>query len=250
MTLVSAIIADAMRESNLIAVGTTPQPLAQAEALGRLSSLVASVLGFEAGEQYRPWPVGTTGYRDGLYAGCAGDWSRPPANVRLICNLAGSITIWLPVQPDDGARIAVQDLQGNFASNNLVLMGNGRTIEGAQSVTLDEDGANREWFFRADLGDWRRVTSLDLDAEFPFPVEFDDMFITLLAMRLNPRYGRALSEESKSALSRSRGQFQARYRQRREVISNPALLHMSVQTFANDSWRDYDGQFGEPDLLR
>jgi hypothetical protein len=57
MTLVSSIIVQALRETNIIAVGANPTPGEAAEALDRLQSVVLSVLGNEVGYVLEDWNV-------------------------------------------------------------------------------------------------------------------------------------------------------------------------------------------------
>lgn len=228
MTGVASIAEQAFRESNLVSDTNNPTPTQAAEILARLNSLVSSVIGFEAGDQLTPWAVGSTGYDDTV------DTTRelkPPVNSRLMCNLAGAKTVILPLRPDDGARIAVHDLQGNFATYNLTLSGNGRLIEGSQDITLSTNSLMREWFYRADLGDWKRIATLTSGDDFPFPEALDDFFITMLALRINPRYNKQLGAESIAALERSREQLRARYHQHTETGPDVGVTRMSVQTW-------------------
>lgn len=234
MTLVSSILLDAFRESNLIAQSTAALSANQeAESLRRFTSLMASVIGWEAGENLKQWPVGVTGYIDPPDTLRADVWRYPPVNSMLVLNLGVADTIYLPECPSDGARVAVQDLGGNLATYNLTLDGNGRLVEAARTLVLSTNSLSRTWFYRADLGDWRRVTTLVAADEMPFPVEFDDMFIIMLAMRLNPRYGRKMDSQTALYLRRMQSMFMARYAQREDLALNPDLdmQNMSVQGY-------------------
>jgi hypothetical protein len=88
--------------------------------------------------------------------------------------------------------------------------------------------------YRADLGDWKKVVPLVSTDEWPWPEDFDDMFVCMLAMRLAPRNSQALPQESVAAMKRSREQFRARYKQIINTPSEPALLQSSVQTYPNN----------------
>lgn len=239
MTTLATIIQDAYRETNLIPVGQSPSAAEQAEALRRLRVLVASVLGNEAGEPLEALMIGNDHVDAPLgfpaWVPVSTWWS--PLDRRLVCNLTGETSINLSPTPLDGSRMGVQDLSGNFGTYPLTLVGNGRTIEGAFELVLNTADFNGEWFFRADLGDWRRVTPLNADDEMPYPIEFDDMFITMLAMRINPRNGVGLAGESKAALDRSREQFRARYHQVVPTIADPATLMLSRQSTPRSLWR-------------
>jgi len=231
MTLVSSIIKDAYRESNLKAIGTTPSTEEYNEALPRLQSLVSSMLGNEAGVKLDVIPIGRNNisqpsgwpYYDGLPNQ---DWY-VPLNKRLALNLTTDVTVALHPLPQDGSRLAVSDISGNLGTYNFTINGNGRTIEGVDSLILNTSDIKQEWFYRDDTGNWARISNLELTDEFPYPVEFDDMFIILLAARLNSRNGVELDAGSQMILSRSRKQFQARYQQNIPIDSEDALLRLS-----------------------
>lgn len=231
MTLVQQIITDAFRQSNLIAVGDTPSLDSQDEALRYLNRIVRSVFGNEAGEQLEEFPLGKnnisrpSGYPwDEEYV--VADWF-VPTNKRLMLNLQEAKTVYLDPHPSDGSRMGVIDVTGNLATYNLTLNGNGRKVETGPTLVLNTNGANYEWFYRQDVATWLRTTNLGISDTFPFPEEFDDMFVTMLAIRVNPAYGRTIDEQSASVLDRSRSQFRARYANHIQTQSEPALLKMS-----------------------
>lgn len=226
MSTASEIITQAYRESNLIAISKSPKEAEQTEALARLNVLISGVLGQGVGENLADWHVGTENIEGGLPGWGAYEWSRPRQNVRLLVSSSEAQTIYLPPAPDNGARIAVIDVLGNFATRNFTILGNGRLIEGAQSVTLNTDGITRSWLYQADVAQWMRVESLELESEMPFPSEFDDIFITKLAMRLNPRYGRKVDQQTVQAMNDGLTSLQARYRQRRNVSVSKAVLNI------------------------
>ena len=212
MTLTSAIIQSAYRESNLIAIGASPNTGQSAEALARLNVLVAGVYGNEVGDPLLDWPLGNEG--ELLQSGWSqGQWAYPIINTRLIANSDSAQELWLPPNPPAGARVALIDPSNRLAGAPVTVNGNGRTVEGAASVLLNTNGLSRAWFYRDDLGDWvllNELTGVDPE-EFPFPMEFDDYFITRLAMRLNPRYGRSLGQESLAEMGLVLNKLRARY---------------------------------------
>jgi len=231
MTLVSSIINDSLRETNIIALGQAPTSDQNTEGLTRLQALVSSVLGNEAGENLYPFPVGKNeinapkGYP--WYANEVPGDIFLPVNLRLMFNLDGEGSANLHPKPSDGARMGVVDVSQTLGTYPFVIYGNGRSIEGSDTITLDESGISREWFYRGDLGNWVRVTDIALTDEMPFPKEFDDMFVIMLASRLNPRYGQTLDPDSRSMLVRARGQFRARYKQDIQMPVEDALLYLS-----------------------
>ncbi len=236
MTLLSEIIQQSYRDGNLIPIGTDPSTNEIAEGLKRLQVLIGSALGNEAGEKLAALPLGNNNIAapQGWPSNTETWATRPlPINVRLICNLSSPLSVNAPIYPQDGSRMAAQDESANFTTNNLTIVGNGRLVEGATSVTLSTNSERREWFYRADLGDWKRITSLASTDEMPYPEEFDDLFVTMLALRLNPRNSQSLSKESAAAMERSREQFRSRYSQ---IINTPADLatrNLSRQTYNN-----------------
>jgi hypothetical protein len=98
---------------------------------------------------------------------------------------------------------------------------------------LNVNGTNREWIYRADLGAWLKISSLIATDENPFPPAFDMMFSILLAMRLNPRYGRTLDDQSAAMLKENRREFIARYVQSQplEIDDSISWPFMSRQGF-------------------
>ena len=234
MTTVASIIQSALRETNLIPLGATPTTNQSAEAFARLSTIVASVLGNEAGENLVPFPLGQNNIESpGGYPW----WSNEipgnvfvPTNVRIMCNLTGAGTVNLHPKPHDGARMGIVDVSGNFSTNPLTINGNGRNIEGASTQTFSVDGTIREWVYREDLGNWVVVTPLDSAGDMPWPAEFDDMFIIMLALRLNPRYGVNMASESVETLRETKTKFSARYGQSpTQVRSEDGLTYLTNQ---------------------
>ena len=233
MTLVSAVIQAAVRESNVIAPTgqslTTPQTN---EALALLETLALSAVGNELGYIMEDWNMTATVYTrpSGVplnAAAIAAFTTRP--NSRLIFNLAAPATIKIDPQPQDGQRFSVVDAKSNFATNTLTLDPNGRKIQGGvANLVLNVDDTSKDWFYRSDLADWVLLGPLVLADEMPFPQEFDDYFTILLAMRLNPRYGRQLDPQSKARFDNQQLQFINRYTQSRlrsvpsPAASNPA----------------------------
>lgn len=238
MTLTPAIIKDAYRESNMIAKGVEPDSDQSAEALTLLNRILAGVYGNEVGDPLFDWPVGQDGMVDAIaHTWTVNDWSYLLPNVRVVAQHTAAQTLYLPPDPADGARVAIVDPGNRLATRNLTLDGNGRTIEGAATLLLNTDGLNRSWFYRGDLGGWVRLSELTnaADEEFPFPQEFDDYFITSLAARLNPRYGRALTDETVAALTSTLSRLRARYRQRQIIPADSGVLALTNNQ--NIGWR-------------
>lgn len=232
MTTVANIIKRALRETNLIPLGVTPGTEQEQEAFELLTTIVQGVPGGEAGENLNPLALG----QENIEAPNGYPWwnSELPENIfvrsntRLMCNLTQESTIFFDPIPHDGARMGVVDCALNFDINNITLVGNGRLIDGAVDVTLNTPGAKQEWVYREDIGTWVTVTPLDLVGEMPWPEEFDDMFIILLALRLNPRYGQVIHPASAEVLKKTKSAFSARYSQSwTQMPSEDGLLYMT-----------------------
>lgn len=241
MTSTLDIITDAYREGNLIGIGVTPTTPEQAQAITRLNAVVSNVFGNDVGEKLFDWPVGSViGSESGTSTSwTAYRWTRPQEGARLVVNVGGAQLLYLPAVVNDGARLGFVDVGQNIGGNPITINANGRLIEGAAEVTLDTDGETREWFYRADLGDWVKISDLTLGGDMPFPKEFDDVFVTLLAMRLNPRYGRAMMPDSSGWLQQSIARFKARYAQRVVTPADLPVLVMSRQAY--NPYRDQVG---------
>lgn len=227
MTQTSAIITDAYRESNLIRAGAVPSDTQNTEGLQRLQSMIAGVYGYDVGERLYDWQIGQSHVADPDVSWDALTWAYPIANSRLLLDHAGPQTIYFPENPENGARIRVVDTFGLLSTYNVVLDGNGRLIDGQPTATLSTDNLKQTWVYSDDHADWRAVENLALDAEMPFPEEFDDYFILKLAGRLNPRYGRSLSDAALARLQEVTEQLNARYRQTRTVGAPTALQRLA-----------------------
>jgi len=216
MTQALSIITDSLRETNLIAINANPTPSETAEALERLQAVVLSSIGNEAGYIMEDWSVSDTDIirPSGYELPSLVNYTVAPQS-RLICNLGADLSLDLDPLPQDGQRFSVVDAALNFVTNSLTINGNGRLIEGGTSKVLNTNGFSGQWVYRSDKANWVAIDPLDVEAEMPFPADFDDYFIIMLAMRLNPRYGRQLAPESAARLEQQRMQFEARYCQTR-----------------------------------
>lgn len=232
----------------MLPLGKDPTTNQSTEALRLYNALINAIYGGDAGERLTDWPLGNF---DRDPSGC--DYilpytdhrlMHPPINQRLIAVNLIAETIWLTTRPQDGSRMGVADPYSRLATVPLTIDGNGRPIEGAASVLLNVNGTFREWFYRADLAAWVKLSSLDVDDDNPFPAAYDTMFIISLAMRLNPRYGRTLDEQSQLVFRQNRREFIARYLQSRplEIDNSISWPFMSRQGW--DTQRAFSSQRG------
>ncbi|CAM6031246.1 unnamed protein product [Sphagnum compactum] len=246
---VTSIITSALRETNLIPLGVAPTTAQQTEAFGLLSTIVAGVLGNEAGENMTPMPLG----QDNIVSPTGYPWwdNELPGNIfiqtntRIMCNLTGPGFINLHPRPHDGARLGIVDVSGNFAENPLTIYGNGRNIDGSPEETFSTNGLVQEWIYREDLGGWVTVIPISLTGLMPWPPEFDDMFIIMLAMRLNPRYGQVMHPASEAALKAAMTKFSARYKQSdSQQPAEDGLLYLT--NYYRFYGRFANRQYGDP----
>lgn len=240
MTLISTIIRDAYRESNLIPITSDPTADEMTEGLRLLNRYVLALIGNDAGDPLVSIPIGNHNIsRPAGYPGYSGqpysDWFAP-VNARLILNLVDTQTVYLAPNPEDGARFAFFDGSNNLAIYPLIVNANGATIAGDTSQTFNTNGDNGEYFYRADTNDWALVSPLLSDSSSPFPSKFDDVLIVGLAMRLNPRNGVAANPQSIAAYKDNLRKFKAQYNQTIEVGSE---LGMVRTPGAKRQWRYY-----------
>lgn len=224
------LISKALREAGIIEVGGTPDTANVTEALDLLQGLYSSFFGNELGENYTDINYGQSGltnnYAKEIDKSSIIDSGYVPANVRVILNVPAAGTLYLDPSPMDGARLGVIDNAGNLATRNVTLNANGRKIESAATVVLSTNSLVRDWFYRADLGSWTKISDLLVDDPSPLPREFDDLFSTALAYRLNPRYGATTAPETSDVLKRAKKQFRNRYRQVSEKQVEEGLIRV------------------------
>lgn len=228
MTTISQLLTDAYRESNLISINGVLTANQETEGLRLFNRVVSSLMGYELGESLSAVSLGDTNVESTRYNRLE-DYPDTPSNIRVYCNLSTPYEILLPHNPNPGARFGILDVSGNFATYPLTVVGNGSKIEGANDVTLSTNDESREWFYREDLGEWVRFSTLTTVDESPFPLEFDDLLVTLLAMRLNPRAGVQLDAQSGNRYKEMMNKFRSRYRQSRQAPVETALVKLSLQ---------------------
>lgn len=232
MTIASSIITDAYREGNIIPMGATPTTNQQTEALGKLNTLLLSTIGNEAGDGFDDLNIGGNFDQSDFLSGYI------PDNARLLLNLTGAQTYKLDPYPFEGQRLAIVDVGGNLATYNVTLDANGRKIENVATLVLNTNSDNRQWMYRADIGCWVKINTLAYADALPFPQEFDDYFITMLALRLSPRYGQTISPETTEALKRSRSLLRDRYHAYKQIMPD-----LDTRAFQNYRWTTTNNEF-------
>lgn len=241
-SMLSELVTKGLREAGIIEVGENPEAAEYEEAADRLRNLISSLLGYELGEPLKAVNYGQSGltnpYAKALDQSANIQSIYVPANARLVFNIGVATTVYLNPNPDDGARFGLIDNGGNFATYNVTVNGNGRKIETTNTVVLNSNSQNREWFYREDLANWVRVDTIGDSDIPPLPPEFDDFLITLLAFRLNPRYGAETSQEMTVVLKDMKKKFQSRYRQKTEVGSEDGLVLLTSNPW--DQWTSFN----------
>jgi len=255
MTLVSDIITDAYRKTNLIAVGQAPTTNQVAEALRLLNRFVKSVFGNEVGEKLEAFPIG----RHDISRPAGYPWWNNvpdnnfffPPNVRAVFNLDDNIHLDMYLHPDPspGARFGYNFLRpGNGQS--VTLHGNGRFIAGAETITIDGVLATEEEFlYRDDLAEWIKYSPLDVNDTFPFPEEFDNFFIISLAMEINPGYGVQIDAQAQRSLQRAQQQIRARYHQVMPTRSELGLIRTTRTAADRDRWGNVYWLYNPSDMF-
>jgi hypothetical protein len=266
MTIASVLIQAAYREGNLIPVGTSPTANETTEALERLNRYISAVFGFEMGEELTdwlvpvpqrtapvaanfpqaPWPTDDAfGFGNPLSTDpSAAIYPYPPANSRIIFGGVAQ-TIYFPEQPNDGARMAI--VQGSGAGDTgtagavLTVNGNSRTITKAATTTftfaaLPNPTVGVEYLYRADLGDWRLVGDMLMTAECPFPKTYDDLWICALAIRLAPRYSKAVMPETTALFKSTLSKLKAKYRQTAPTTYGSTNFPNARESYISGSW--------------
>lgn len=222
----------------MVALGRALNENQSTEALRLLNALFRGIYGTDAGELFQDWPLGRFGLENPQYQSYFTERQidRPTINKRLIATNTEAKRVYLTPYPQDGSRMAITDPYGRLAAFPVTLDGNGRTIEGTAEIVLNVNGTFAEWLYRADLGQWVRVSNKLATDEMPFPNDFDNFFIVMLAMRLSPRYGRTLDEQSAMILKQQRRDFVARYLQSAPLEINDSISwpFMSVQSYNNE----------------
>ena len=246
MTLVSDIINDAYRESNTIPLGRPATVLQTTEALRLYNQFISSTYGGEEGEKLRDWTLGSYGQEfstnQDLYLNPL--VTHPDGNRRLIATNTTPLVVYLTPYPQDGMQYGMTDPFNRLAAFPIILNANGRPIEGGLTLVCNTNGLYVRWIYRGDIGAWIRITPLLATDPHPFPAQYDIFFSISLAMRINPRYGRTLDQQSLAAYKQNRREFIARYIQDHPLERDDSIAFpfMSKQSFNCPG--NYNGQNG------
>ncbi len=246
MTLISSIITDAFRESNMLPLGAATPANKLTEALRLYNALITSLYGGLAGEQLNDWPLGTFNRdpngNEGVLPYTPQQLANPMLNRRLIATNLVAMTVWLDPEPQDGARMGIADPFARLAAFPITINANGRTIEGNPTLVLNANSTLRSWIYRSDVAAWMKINDLVAADENPFPVRFDNMFVIMLAMRLNPRYGRQLDPQSIATLKQNKREFEAFYLQSARLDTDDSISWPFMTRQSYISGREFTSQ--------
>ena len=228
MTAASALVTQVYREGNLVGLTAAITTEQATEGLNLLNDYLDSLLGFELGEFNFDWPVppattSPTPARFPLFP-LGRDlpsnvFRFPPSNVRILMSLTADTTIFLPQDPNDGARILLINLVST-STFSLTIQGNGRLVKSAASITELATALNGQTLlYRADLGGWQLITTLVAATESPLPKLYDRLLVLGTFIFLAPRYGKELPPTQNLSYRRLLKRLKAQYRQ---VVPEPS----------------------------
>lgn len=239
MTTIAQLITDAYQANNLIALSVIPNAAEQAKALRYTNRLFKALFGNEIGDKLSDGVLSADGitYPDYAYSYPINTFN-VRANTRIINASTAPVTINMPINPQGGTRVSFIDLTGALATNPVTINPSGRGVEGARTKVLGTNNEADDWFYRDDLASWQKISSLELTDEFPLPEEFEELFISLLVLRLDPTINVSMAEETGFLMKQMVRKLRSRYRQ---TVAQPAeigLLRTPLITRA--IWRTTD----------
>lgn len=258
MALNSEIVTAAFRETNTLGQGATLDSAEQTEGLQLLQSLTDSFPAIHLDRKYIPWPVpypSRTAPKANAYPaattanGDLRDILYPPLNTRIVCRASSDTTFYFRPDAQDGALMQLVD--AGFAGT-VTLDGNGHffgttgldyTVSITSRLADSTRNATRTYLFRQDLAAWVQISDLVYGEENPFPEEFFDFWVTQLAIRLAPRYGRMPNQATISRAQELVPFIRGWYRQTAEVLVGDAGVPTEHSYYA----RPY---FGDPSVGR
>lgn len=226
MTLLREIIKDAYRETNLLPIDQALSAPEEAEGFNALIRIIDSSFGNEIGEELQPVLDESVELLQD--------------NKILLLTPTSLSTYKFPKNPKNGSRISVVDSTRNSLANPVTLDGNGKTIEGSLTSTVNAEGMTKTWFYNKEQGNWALLSPLTVSSESILPSRFDDYFIIALAMRINPRNGAAIDQQSIMRFREVKRKLQAEYRFTTQAKVEDALLNLTSLPNYFDSDEDFN----------
>jgi len=101
----------------------------------------------------------------------------------LYIKATAPLTIKLPKMANDGFLVSFIDINGSFAASNVTVDPQGVKIAGGLSLVLNINNTNDRYMYRADLGEWVKFSTLTINDNLPYPVDFDEALSSMLSIR-------------------------------------------------------------------
>jgi len=249
MALASEVISFAYREANFNTVSGVPTTVEFAEGLTLLQPIVNALPGMVTNIRMKPWFIPAPQKVSAIAADYPAYSSdalapqniyNPPSNRRLMMRNTEDVDVFFQYQPQPGAIMEYVDT----GHEGIVTLNGNASFFGLtgsnESVVINPEGAGgrnapRRWHYRADFGGWQELTTLALTSTIPYPVEFDDYFITALAVRLSPRFGSEPRQVTILRFQQMEAYIRDQWLQAEEVLSG-AHAQPTLQNW-NDSYR-------------
>lgn len=248
--LAQAAVERAYREAAIKRIGDVPNADEYTEGLDRLNGFLASLFGAEIGrlltdvqvplvqrtasqpnaDYHQPAPLNFSNLDQPIGAMetlTTGQRVIPP-NSRVLWRSPTAETVFFPQAPEDGARVAVVD---TGASAPLTLNGNGRRINGTDTVVFAPGAPTATYFYRADLANWVPLVELTLTDNLPLPSEFDWLIICGTAISLTALDEIKPTTGTMFMYERLLRRCKERYLQRQSVAPGGQYLINSDQAF-------------------
>lgn len=239
MTTIAQIITDAYQANNLIALSAIPTAAEQATALRTVNRMFKSLFGNEIGDKLSDGvlSVGGITYPDYAYSYPINTFNIR-ANTRILNSSTAAVTVNMPTNPEGGSRVSFVDLTGTLATYPVTVNPSSRLIQSAATLILNTNSMAVDWFYRDDLASWQKVSSLALTDSFPLPEEFEELFVSMLVLRLDPAKNVTFDEQIGYIMKQMIRKLRARYRQTTEQPAEIGLLRTPLITRA--IWRTTD----------
>jgi len=200
MATLRATITLALRRLGVLGPGQRPDAQQEEDAVAAANRLLRGLVGLGVSH-----PVRHVETDQSLQL--SPDW---PAT-RILCTVGG-LTIALPPRAADGARIIILDVSGAAAASPITVTSDGVKIEGAASpLSLNTAGVDRALMFRADLGDWRRISDLTIDDVLPFPDDLEDAWTLILMNACESVFDAEMRPNDARLITPAMKRFRARY---------------------------------------
>lgn len=226
MTTALVLITRTLREIRVLGGQATASGMQAANTLEALNNVIDHMEGYGAAHPWIPRRLSssTAIHRDDMGAQVQADTS------------GGGFVLRLPREPRDGARLHIIDAGGAFAAQPLTIDSSGVLFDAAlgpdglpvggsrSGVTIETDGYNGRFMYRADLAAWVRLARLTVTSQSPYPADMDRSLIDILAMEVVGDYGQQPSAKIANGATHGFQRFANRYVPDLPMSMDTALL--------------------------